>query len=237
MAFNLITADFTNGRTITTAPINYQYDAVQYLVITGIEDLPDNIEVDFCNDGDSSTITMTGTADGVRIPDDFLQSGDRIKAYIVLTGNETDVQTRYEATIPVRSRPTRTDITPTPAQQLQIDELVAAMNETVESAEQAAETASGYADDAEGSANDAAGSATLSESWAIGGTGTRSGEDTNNSKHYAEVAQQGAEESGYAWFNVDLNDGEMYVQISDNLDQDVSFAVNTAEGYLEVTIE
>lgn len=40
------------------------------------------------------------------------------------------------------------------------------------------------------SASAAAVSATLSESWAVGGTGTREGEDTNNAKYYAEQAQQ-----------------------------------------------
>ena len=38
-------------------------------------------------------------------------------------------------------------------------------------------------------AANAAASATLSESWAVGGTGTREGENTNNSKYYAEQAQ------------------------------------------------
>ena len=38
-------------------------------------------------------------------------------------------------------------------------------------------------------AANAAASATLSESWAVGGTGTRYGEDTNNAKYYAEQAQ------------------------------------------------
>lgn len=33
------------------------------------------------------------------------------------------------------------------------------------------------------------GSAVLSESWAIGGTGTRPGEDTDNAKYYAEMAK------------------------------------------------
>lgn len=36
----------------------------------------------------------------------------------------------------------------------------------------------------------AAASATLSQSWAVGGTGTRPGEDTDNAKYYAQQAQQ-----------------------------------------------
>lgn len=42
------------------------------------------------------------------------------------------------------------------------------------------------------SASDASGSATASESWAVGGTNTRTGEDTNNAKYWAEEAQRSA---------------------------------------------
>lgn len=51
----------------------------------------------------------------------------------------------------------------------------------------------------------AADSATLSESWAIGGTNTREGEDTNNSKYYAEQAQASLEaiNSGFIRFAVE----------------------------------
>lgn len=44
-------------------------------------------------------------------------------------------------------------------------------------------------------AQNAEDSATLAESWAIGGTGTRSGEDTNNAKYYAQQAALSA--NGY----------------------------------------
>ena len=43
---------------------------------------------------------------------------------------------------------------------------------------------------AAGNAAAAAASATLAESWAVGGTGTRSGEDTDNAKYYAALAQR-----------------------------------------------
>lgn len=45
-----------------------------------------------------------------------------------------------------------------------------------------------YIKDAPKQAQDAKDSATLSESWAVGGTGTRDGEDTNNAKYWAEQA-------------------------------------------------
>lgn len=41
-------------------------------------------------------------------------------------------------------------------------------------------------------AEEAAASATLSQSWAVGGTGTRSGENTNNAKYYSQQAANSA---------------------------------------------
>ena len=68
-------------------------------------------------------------------------------------------------------------------------------------AEQAGESevvARDKAAEAANSASDAADSAVLSESWAVGGTNTRSGEDTNNSKYWAEQsAASSSEVSAY----------------------------------------
>ena len=64
-------------------------------------------------------------------------------------------------------------------------------------AENAKNYAYGYANDALGYKNDASGyattagaKATLAESYAVGGTGTRTGEDDDNAKHYKEVCEQ-----------------------------------------------
>lgn len=46
------------------------------------------------------------------------------------------------------------------------------------------------ANHASASATASANSATLSQSWAEGGTGTREGEDTQNSKYYADLAEE-----------------------------------------------
>lgn len=48
----------------------------------------------------------------------------------------------------------------------------------------------------------AAASATLSESWAVGGTGTREGENTNNAKYYAEQAQQ-VSQGAVGWYETE----------------------------------
>lgn len=59
-------------------------------------------------------------------------------------------------------------------------------------AQLAAQNAAASEEAAEGSATDADNSATEAESWAIGGTGTRTGENTDNAKYYAQQAADSA---------------------------------------------
>lgn len=67
-------------------------------------------------------------------------------------------------------------------------------------AESAKSAAAGSAQSAGASAQSAQESSKLSESWAVGGTGVREGEDTNNAKHWA-MAAQGAAGGGVTSFN------------------------------------
>ncbi len=67
-------------------------------------------------------------------------------------------------------------------------------------AESAKSAAAGSAQSAGASAQSAQASSKLSESWAVGGTGTRTGEDTNNAKYWA-MAAQGAAGGGVTSFN------------------------------------
>ena len=155
MVYNRIPVTFNQLRQITAPYINYQYDVVQILVINGLE-LPDYYTVDFCNVGDTEAIPITGTSDGVRIPDELLLTGRDIKAYIILTGIDSGaVETRYEVTIPVRNRPMRSGVTPTPEERLEIETLVNALNDGVTRAEDAATEAESQADRAETAAENA----------------------------------------------------------------------------------
>lgn len=180
MVYNRIPAVFSGTSRIAIAePVNYQYDARQILVISGLE-LPEYYEVDFCNVGDTQTITAIATADGVAIPDNLLLTGEKIKAYIVVQGeDEGAVETRFEVTIPINKRPERSDIEPTPSEQSQIDEIIAALNDGVNRAETAAGNAEGYATNASNSAGDASGYATAAE----------------NAKDAAVIAQGKAEDA------------------------------------------
>lgn len=140
MVYNRIQVAFGSLRRITGPTISYQYDVQQILVINGLN-LPEYYVVDFCNEGDATVIPMTGTSDGVEIPDSLLQTGKPVKAYIVVSSGQGDVQTRYEVKLPVNTRPMRDDIHPTDPQQQQIDALIGALNDGVERAEDAAEQA------------------------------------------------------------------------------------------------
>ena len=82
----------------------------------------------------------------------------------------------------------------------------------------------------------AAENAVLAESWAVGGTGARSGEDEDNAKYYAEKAAESVMPGGYAYFSVDNSTGEAVVKVASSIADDVSFAINTDNGELEVTV-
>lgn len=71
-----------------------------------------------------------------------------------------------------------------------------AANTSAQSAKTAAESAktaaAGSAETASAAAQNAQASEKKAESWAVGGTGTREGEDTNNAKYWSEQAQNAA---------------------------------------------
>ena len=92
-----------------------------------------------------------------------------------------------------------------------------ALHQAVEDAEAHADRSASEADRARDEAGRAGDGATLSKSWAVGGTGTRPGEDMNNSKYWADRAQAEAERAAVppveGVYNVILSDratGERY---------------------------
>ena len=114
-----------HGRTAKAASL-YQYDYGQWLILQGI-DLPEAYEVHFAAEGQTETITVLGNADGVLIPDELLQTGKRIYAWIYLHTGDDDGETEYKITIPVVGRPEPSETQPTPVQQDIITQAIAAM--------------------------------------------------------------------------------------------------------------
>ena len=260
MAYNITTAVFESGQTVAKAsPALWQWNRGQVLKIEGVE-LPTAFKIHFSNSQTVGTSKPSiGSAAGTRIPNEYLESGKTVYAFFWLSESDSVGETLYRIDIPVSRRPKPTDEEPSPEEESEIDELIAALNTGVKAAEGSAEDAEAwavgerngepvtsedetyennarfYAGEAEEQADRSEEKSTLAESWAVGGTGTREDEDNDNAKHYSILAAQGAEESGYAWFDVHDDDGHMYVYISDNLSEDVSFAINESTGHLEVT--
>ena len=230
-----------NGCVVTQTDVAFQYDYGQILLFEDL-DLPSAYEVHFSNERyGGETVTQIGDADGVTVPDALLQTGKPVYAFVFLHQEDDDGETEYVCTIPVAKRPEPSDETPDPVEQSAIDQAIAALQTAVAAtADDVLETeenvrlTAGYAEDAETSADDA-------EAWAVGkrdGVPVDSDEPQylNNSWYWAQLARQGAEHAGYAAFSVNQDDGEMYVNITNSLDEDVSFLVNENTGELEVMV-
>ena len=207
---NITTASFGGLREVATSPL-WQYDYGQILQIDGL-DLPQAFEVHFSNSRKSGeTITQIGTDNQVTIPDMYLTSGADIYCFIFLHDGLTDGETEYVIKIPVRERPEPSDIEPTPEQQDAITEAIAALNVAVTQTGQDVISA-------DASAKAAAQSADEAEGW-------------------AHAAEQSADAAGYAKFDIDDSDGQMYVTVANNLNNDLTFSIDESTGNLEVIIK
>lgn len=100
---NIVIASFGNQKKTTTRKL-YQYDYGIVLQIVGIA-LPEIYEVHFCNYLDTATEVVTGTSEGVQIPNRLLETGKNIIAYIYLHTGDDDGETVAQITIPVEPRP------------------------------------------------------------------------------------------------------------------------------------
>lgn len=227
---NTTTVRFTNGQTAVAMTRLWQYDYGQRLIIEGL-DLPTAYEVHFCNAGDSETKPQIGDADGVIIPDEYLENPKDILAYIYLHTGLDDGETEYKITILVRGRQKPTDLEPTPVQQDAITQAIAALNnavdETAQSVIDAAESeeAARLSEQAAKASEDAA---ALSETnaaasaTAAANSASASSDSASASADSAAVASEKAESAA---------DSEAYVKgVADNIDSLVEAAV---EDYLE----
>ena len=188
MRGNIITARF-DGATICRTERVWQWDRGQVLRFDDI-DLPAAYTVHIANvplAGDAAT--QIGDDNGVEIPDAYLQTGDYVYAWIYLHAGEDDGETEFMVTIPVAKRPRPTEETPTPEQRGLIEQAITALDAAVRQTGEDVEAAARSAAAADVSATAGAASAVLAESWAVGGTDTRQGEDTDNAAYYAGQAE------------------------------------------------
>ena len=226
MNYKYITVSFGALRKITGPALQWQYNEKQYLIVKGLN-LPEYYAVDFMNQGDTETITMTPTEEGVLIPDQFLLDGRPLIAYIVVVDGES-VNTIAQITFPVNTRGARTDMSPEPAEQQQIDQLIATMNEAVADSEASAEESERQAGISDERAKD-------SEAWAVGqrdGVDVESTDETyhNNSKYWSGMAQQAAGKDGWVSFYIDDNGHLHYVKT-----ENAALRFYLENGHLHVT--
>lgn len=221
-----ITASFSGGQTFVTTESLWQYDYGFILVLEGLE-LPAYYEVHFSHTFTQLADVNIGDANGVAIDDKFLRHDGYLYAWVYLHDEVTDGYTKYQVKIPIAKRAQPPEDPPSQEQEEALAQAIAALNEQTGRAEDAAEEAEQHKTDAEDAA-------LLAQSWAEGGTGTRQNEDWENAKFYAQMAQVGAAESGYAYFNMDQETGEIIATVADNLAEDVQFEINEQTGELEV---
>ena len=207
-----ITASFSSGQTFVTTESLWQFDYGFILVLEGLE-LPAYYEVHFSHTFTQLADVNIGDANGVAIDDKFLRHDGYLYAWVYLHDEVTDGYTKYQVKIPIAKRAQPPEDPPSQEQEEALAQAIAALNEQT-----------GRAEDA----------ALLAQSWAEGGTGTRQNEDWENAKFYAQMAQVGAAESGYAYFNMDQETGEIIATVADNLAEDVQFEINEQTGELEV---
>lgn len=100
---NIVLASFGASNIANTKSI-WQYDYGMILKIVGI-DLPTVYEVHFSNTDNGTATTSIGTASGCIIPDEYIESGETIYAWVFLHTGTDDGETQYKVIIPVRKRP------------------------------------------------------------------------------------------------------------------------------------
>lgn len=194
MATNIVTAAFSSGSTVTKTAALYQWDYGQVLQITGL-DLPDAFEAHFTNTlGGGWAKTQIGTtSEGVgtvTIPDAYLESGQPVYCYIYLHNGETDGETEYMITIPVKARAVPLGEAVTHEEQGVIQQYMAALTAAADKAEQEAGEAEESAGDAAESATEAEASATRAAGSA--GEAEQSASAAAASAQTAQTAEQGA---------------------------------------------
>ena len=196
-------ADLSKGPNVTAEPSLVQWNRGNRLNVSGV-DLPASYKVEFSNKGDKATIPAIACSDSIEIPNALLETGRPIIAYVVMVWDDGR-STEAWITINVKPRPEPEDEVPDPGQQSEVEQLLAALNNGVERAEDAAGNAEESEDNSEENAK-------IAKSWAVGGTGSRTGEDTDNAKFYSEAAQQAASINGWVKFYIDENGHLHYVK-------------------------
>lgn len=202
-----------NESGITKVGKTRQWAKGQVLSLVGFPNLPASFEMYFQN-ADGTPINaqgQIGTNSQVSIPDTFFANGSNINAWMWLPTSEDEGKYIYKFVFPIERCPRPADYTYTQEQESLVDQAIAALNDAVAQTGQ--------------SVTDAENAATLSESWAVGGTGTREGEGTDNAKYYAEQSAGSAESAE----NSATSASDSASAASDSADDAKDYATNASD--------
>lgn len=127
---NIVTALYNDTGRARTRPL-YRYDYGQVLQINGAT-LPETYEVHFSNSVNEESVTVTGDANGVAIPDVCLIDGRPVYAWLFMHTGENDGETVFHITIPVIDRASLSGEAPTPVKHDLFQEAMDAVAEATE---------------------------------------------------------------------------------------------------------
>ena len=111
-------------------PHVFQYDYGLVLVLNGIQ-LPAEYEVHFSNKKHGVAKKGEATENGVKIPDEYLRSGEDVFAWVYLRNGDTDGYTVYSVQLPVIARAVEQGDNISPVEHNIIDKAIEALEEAV----------------------------------------------------------------------------------------------------------
>lgn len=116
-------------------PHVFQYDYGLVLVLDGIQ-LPAEYEVHFSNKKHGVAKKGEAAENGVKIPDEYLRSGEDVFAWVYLRNGDTDGYTVYSVQLPVIARAVEQGDNISPVEHNIIDKAIEALEEAVEECEE-----------------------------------------------------------------------------------------------------
>lgn len=182
---------YTVRKEYKTIPI-YQYDVGHILTFEGFN-LPEAFEVHFALSDTGDAVTQIGSNDQVAVPDVLVQDGRWLYAWIYVADEDTGL-TKFVIQIPVIPRGKPTHQTPSPVEQSEVTQAIAALNDGVARAEQAADDA----EDAQEAAETARDEAVTAKNAAEQATQTATEKAEEASASASNAGQSATAAYGYA---------------------------------------
>ena len=186
-------------------------EEVRGSIVDALNAVNDQVEDDTASAGTSATSAAASAAAAAQTATDLEDVLDEIQTV------ETNIETAESGRASAESSRVSAEAARVTAEAARADAASGYVNQAREYANQAAQHASSD-------------NAILSRSWAVGGTGTRYGEDSNNAKYWSDVAAQVVTEGGVASFNG--RTGNVEPTAGDYSSSDISRGSGTVENSL-----